>query len=129
MEQAANGQGVGGLFVTRRLPIDVRAETPDDIPVRVFEGERPPTRAQLIEAARGSVAILSLVSDPIDGAVLPRALGRVGVALEQRLHPFDVEQPWTVRELVDHPRRHQRGDLRREQFVSHDGVSTVDNDP
>ncbi|MCA9608865.1 MAG: D-glycerate dehydrogenase [Myxococcales bacterium] len=70
MEQAANGQGVGGLFVTRRLPIDVRAETPDDIPVRVFEGERPPTRAQLIEAARGSVAILSLVSDPIDGAVL-----------------------------------------------------------
>jgi glyoxylate reductase len=61
---------VSALFVTRRLPIDVRAETPREIEVRVFGEDRPPTRDELLEGARGCRALLTLVSDPVDGALL-----------------------------------------------------------
>lgn len=58
------------FFVTRRLPIDVRAEAPAEVEVRVFAGELPPTRAELVAQAQGCATLLTLVSDPIDGAVL-----------------------------------------------------------
>ncbi|MBX3269230.1 MAG: D-glycerate dehydrogenase [Sandaracinaceae bacterium] len=61
---------MGRLFVTRRLPIDVRAETAPELDVAVFGEDRAPTRAELIDGARGSQAILTLVSDPVDGALL-----------------------------------------------------------
>ncbi len=61
---------MSALFVTRRLPIDVRAETPAELEVRVFAEDRAPTREELLEQARGSRALLTLVSDPVDGALL-----------------------------------------------------------
>ena len=58
------------FFVTRRLPIDVRAECPTEIEVRVFAGDRAPVREQMIAGATGCSTLLTLVSDPVDGALL-----------------------------------------------------------
>lgn len=58
------------LFVTRRLPIDVRAEAPPEIEVRVFGEDRPPTGSEIAREARGCAALLTLVSDPVDDALL-----------------------------------------------------------
>ncbi len=58
------------FFVTRRLSVDVRAQVPDELEVRVFEGLRPPTRAELCRAAEACHTLPTLVSDPVDGAVL-----------------------------------------------------------
>jgi len=61
---------VSALFVTRRLPIDVAAECPAGVEARVFARDRVPTRDEVIEGARGCAALLTLVSDPVDGALL-----------------------------------------------------------
>jgi len=61
---------VSALFVTRALPIDVAAECPDGVRARVFEHDRVPTADEIVERARGCATLLTLVSDPVDGALL-----------------------------------------------------------
>lgn len=58
------------FFVTRPLSIDPRALAGPEVEVRVFAEDRPPTRAELVEGARGCRTLLTLVSDRVDGALL-----------------------------------------------------------
>jgi glyoxylate reductase len=60
-------------FVTRPLSIDPREILPG---ARVFAHDRAPSRDELIEGARGASAIITSVSDPIDGALLD-AIGSI----------------------------------------------------
>jgi glyoxylate reductase len=60
----------GGFFVTRPLSIDPRAEVGDAHEVRIFAEDRPPTRDEIVEGARGCRTLLTLVSDQVDGALL-----------------------------------------------------------
>src|SRR5690606_17123077 len=73
VEEAAR-QGHGAvkptLFVTRPLSIDPRDLVGDRAEVRIFEGARPPDRAALVAGPRGAGTLGTLVSDPIDGALL-----------------------------------------------------------
>ncbi len=58
------------FFVTRPLSIDPREVVGAEVSVRVFSEDRPPTRAEIVRDARGCTTLLTLVSDPIDGALL-----------------------------------------------------------
>ncbi len=70
------------VFVTRELPVDSRAvlseelgadvdgEVPLDVQVDVFDQARPPTREELFAGAAGADAVVSLLSERIDGAFL-----------------------------------------------------------
>lgn len=69
------------VFVTRQLPVDPPAllhdalgnpqgKSVEALTVRVFPEPRPPTRAELVAGAAGADAILSLLSERIDGPVL-----------------------------------------------------------
>jgi glyoxylate reductase len=58
------------FFVTRPLPIDPQEVAGDEATVRVFGEDRPPRRQELVEGARGCSTLLTLVSDPVDGALL-----------------------------------------------------------
>lgn len=66
MEEAP--QGVS-FFVTRTLSIDPR-EVLGDADVRVFAEDRAPTREEIVAGAAGAATLVTLVSDPIDGALL-----------------------------------------------------------
>ena len=60
------------IAVTRRLPdagMDMLAAA-DDVDVRVFPEDRPPTRDEMIKLFQGATAAITLVTDPVDGAVL-----------------------------------------------------------
>src|SRR5690606_25698443 len=60
------------IAVTRRLP-DAGMEmlaAASDVEVRVFPEDRPPTRAEMLELFAGASAAITLVTDPVDGAVL-----------------------------------------------------------
>lgn len=58
------------VFVTRGLPVDARAVLGDGVEVEVWEGEAAPPRHVLVERARGARALVTLVSDRIDAALL-----------------------------------------------------------
>ncbi len=60
------------FFVTRRLSIDPAARVPSDVEVRVFGADRVPRADEIVEGARGCHTLLTLVSDPVDGALLDR---------------------------------------------------------
>jgi glyoxylate reductase len=60
------------FFVTRRLSVDPREHVPDDVEVRVFGEDRPPSADELVAGAQGCTTLLTLVSDPVDGALLDR---------------------------------------------------------
>lgn len=57
------------VFVTRRLPVDARASLGGH-DVEVFAPPRPPTREELERGARGAEALVPLLSDRIDAALL-----------------------------------------------------------
>lgn len=58
------------FFVTRPLSIDPRTVVGDEVLVRVFAEDRVPTRDEIVREARGCTALLTLVSDRVDGALL-----------------------------------------------------------
>jgi glyoxylate reductase len=58
------------FFVTRPLSIDPRAFVGDAADVIVFEEDRPPSREEIAHRARASTTLVTLVSDPIDAALL-----------------------------------------------------------
>jgi glyoxylate reductase len=58
------------IFVTRQLSIDPREVVGHDIAVEVFPGPRGPSRGQLVAHARGAHALVTMPSDPVDGALL-----------------------------------------------------------
>ncbi len=58
------------LFVCRPLPVDPREIVGDDVDVRVFAADRPPTRDELVEGARGAEALVTLLSDRVDASLL-----------------------------------------------------------
>ena len=60
----------GAFFVTRPLSIDPSDVIGDAHEVRVFAEDRPPRRDEIIAGARGCRTLLTLVSDPVDGALL-----------------------------------------------------------
>ncbi|HJL17847.1 MAG TPA: D-glycerate dehydrogenase [Sandaracinaceae bacterium LLY-WYZ-13_1] len=91
------------FFVTRPLSIDPRDVVGDEVPVRVFAEDRPPSREELVEGARGCATLLTLVSDPIDGAVLDalpevRHVAQVAVGYDN----VDVEACRAREVLVTH---------------------------
>ncbi|MBX3251485.1 MAG: D-glycerate dehydrogenase, partial [Myxococcales bacterium] len=57
------------VFVTRRLPVDARASLGGH-DVEVFAPPRPPTREELERGARDAEALVPLLSDRIDAALL-----------------------------------------------------------
>ncbi|MGE0784904.1 MAG: 2-hydroxyacid dehydrogenase [Sandaracinaceae bacterium] len=62
--------------MTRRLSVEPRDHVPSTIELVRFTEDRAPTREELIAGAAGATTLLTLVSDPIDGAVLD-AIGTV----------------------------------------------------
>ncbi len=62
------------VFVTRQLT-DGAASAMGDLPasVEVFEGGGAPDRSELLEGARGAAALLTMVTDEVDEAVLDAA--------------------------------------------------------
>ncbi|MBN8616679.1 MAG: D-glycerate dehydrogenase [Deltaproteobacteria bacterium] len=60
------------LYATRRLPIDAGEVVGPEVLVASFEGERAPTGEEIAEGARGSLALLTQVSDRIDASLLDR---------------------------------------------------------
>ncbi len=75
------------LFVTRPLPLDPRALAGPAIDVAVFAHDRAPTRAELLEGARGAAGLVALLSDAVDGALLDalpglRVVSNVAVGLD-----------------------------------------------
>ncbi len=68
------------LFATRRLPIDASEVVGPDVLVASFDGDRSPTTEELVEGARGSLALLTQVSDRIDAGVLDRLPGLRAIA-------------------------------------------------
>lgn len=57
------------FFVTRELSIDPR-EHALGVEIRIFGEARPPTREEVVREAAGCTTLLTLVSDPVDGALL-----------------------------------------------------------
>jgi glyoxylate reductase len=75
------------LFVTRPLPLDAAAAAGPDIEVTVFPHDRAPTRAELLEGARGQGALVTLLSEKVDAALLDalpdlRVVANVAVGLD-----------------------------------------------
>lgn len=60
------------IFATRRLPIDPAEIVGPELVVSCFEADRAPTAEELVDGARGAAAIVSQVTDRIDGALLDR---------------------------------------------------------
>lgn len=58
------------FFLTRPLSIDPREVVGDEVEVRIFQHVRVPTPDEVARAARGCTTLLTLVSDPVDGALL-----------------------------------------------------------
>jgi len=58
------------FFLTRPLSIDPRVVVGDEVEVRIFQHVRVPTPDEVARAARGCTTLLTLVSDPVDGALL-----------------------------------------------------------
>ncbi len=60
------------VFVTRRIPRLELLER-EDIALDVFEEDRPPTKAEIIEGVRDADALICLLTDPIDKEVISSA--------------------------------------------------------
>ena len=58
------------VYVTRRLAVDPAAVLGPDFDVDVWPGERAPTRDELLANARNAAGLVTLLSDPIDEALL-----------------------------------------------------------
>lgn len=58
------------FFLSRPLSIDPRDVVGDEVSVEVFGEDRPPRADEIIAGARGCSTLVTLVSDPIDGALL-----------------------------------------------------------
>jgi len=62
------------VLLTRRMPQAAReALIAAGLTVDVFEGDDPPTRAELIERARGCAGLITMLSDKVDGEFLDAA--------------------------------------------------------
>ena len=72
MEQAPCAEDVSRVFVTRRLTLDPREVLGTAHEAIVFAEDRSPSRDEIAMHARGAAAIVSLVTDRIDAALLDR---------------------------------------------------------
>jgi len=61
------------IFLARALPLDPGTVLGESYDVRVFGADRSPTRDELREGARDAHALVSLLSDPVDAALLAEA--------------------------------------------------------
>lgn len=61
------------IFVTRRIPQDGMVKLEQVCEVDLWDSELPPGRAELLEHLRGKEAILSLLTDTIDGQAMDAA--------------------------------------------------------
>ena len=60
------------VYVTRRLAVDPAAVLGPAFDVRVWPGERAPTRDELLAEAKDAAGLVTLLSDPVDDALLAR---------------------------------------------------------
>lgn len=60
------------VYATRRLPIDAAEVLGRDIAYGCFEGDRAPSRDEIVEGALGAQALVTLVNDRVDEALLAR---------------------------------------------------------
>ena len=58
------------VFVTRTLPVDPLEICGNGIDVEVFAQDRSPTTDELQAGIQGATGLVSLLTDPIDGALL-----------------------------------------------------------
>jgi glyoxylate reductase len=68
------------VFVCRRLPIDVASVLGPDVTFSVFGEDRPPTRDEILRGARDGRALVTLLSDRVDAALLDALPDLRGVA-------------------------------------------------
>ncbi len=91
------------VFITRRLPVDpgeILGEALDPI---VFPEDRAPTREEIALQAKGARALVSLVTDRIDAALLDRLPGLAIVAqMAVGYDNIDVEACRARRVVVTH---------------------------
>lgn len=80
------------VLVTRLLPASPDAVLGPDADVDVFEHDRAPTRAELIDRGRDADALVTLLSDAIDGGVLD-ACPRVRVVANVAVGYDNVDVP------------------------------------
>ena len=60
------------VYVTRKLAVDPKVVLGPQFDVAVWPGERAPTRDELLAAAADAAGLLTLLSDPVDDALLSR---------------------------------------------------------
>lgn len=60
------------VYVTRRLAVDPASVLGPDFDVRVWPGERAPTRDELLAEAKDAAGLVTLLSDPVDDGLLSR---------------------------------------------------------
>ncbi len=60
------------IAVTRRIPESGLQLLADSAEVSLWEGNRPPTREELVALAEGADGLLTLLTDRVDGALLDR---------------------------------------------------------
>jgi len=58
------------IYLSRRLPLDPNEVLPRELSWRSFAKECAPTRSELISGSRGCEGLISLLSDPIDAALI-----------------------------------------------------------
>ncbi len=58
------------VFVCRVLPVDAKSFFGPGVKVSVFDAPRPPTRAEILEEAKGAGGLVTLLSDEVDGELL-----------------------------------------------------------
>jgi len=61
------------VFVTRRFPDPGLEMVREACDAEVWPGEEPPPHAELVERARGTAGLLTMLTDPIDRAVIDAA--------------------------------------------------------
>jgi glyoxylate reductase len=91
------------IFVTRRWPVDAAAIAGAGIAVDVFAPDRPATRDEIAERARGAGAIVTSVVDRVDAALLD-ALPKLRIVAQSAVgyDNVDVAACRTKKLLVTH---------------------------
>src|SRR5947209_41459 len=79
------------VYVTRHLPGHALDYLSAQADVDVWEGELPPPRKELLEQARSSDAMLTMLTDRIDGALLGIiGMGGIGQEVAKRARGFSM---------------------------------------
>lgn len=73
MTGTAAGAGRPRVFVARRIPDDGLLPVVEACDARVWEGELPPPRGELLRSVEGCAGVLTLLTDRVDDEFLDRA--------------------------------------------------------